>query len=76
MCWKIETAVFFMSPDSWSTDKRSFYYSDTNLFLIDYAYCKLYQIWLLLFENYCRSYCYTGASQWWKKLLQLLLKIG
>ena len=33
---------------SWSTDVSSFYYSDINLFLIDDAWCKLCNIWLLL----------------------------
>ena len=39
-----------------------FYYSNVNLFLIDYVCCKLCNIWLLLFENNSRSYHYTGAS--------------
>ena len=40
----------------WSTDISSFYYSDINLFLIDYVCCKLCNIWLLLLENNSRSY--------------------
>ena len=43
-----------------------FYYSDINLFLVDYAFCQLCNIWLLLFENNSRSYHYTGASHWRK----------
>ena len=56
-----------MRPASWSIDIYSFYYSDINLFLIDYACCKLCNIWLLLFENNSRSYHYTGSSHWRKK---------
>ena len=48
-----------MRPASWSTD--IFYYSDINLFLIDYGCCKLCDIWLLLFENNSRSYHYEGG---------------
>ena len=40
----------------------SLYYSDINLFLIDYAYCKLCNIWLILFENSSRNHHHTGAS--------------
>ena len=52
MCRKTKTTVFSMRPASWSTGISSFYYSDSNLFLIDYSWCKLCNIWLLLpFEN-------------------------
>ena len=44
-----------MWPASLSTDISSFYYSDINLFLIDYTWCKLYNIWLLRCENNSRS---------------------
>ena len=40
-----------------------------NLFLIDYAYCKLCNILLLLFENNSRSYHYAGASHWRKSIV-------
>ena len=63
MCHKIKTTVFFMWLASWNTDISSFYYSGNNLFLIDYSCCKLYNVWLLLFENNSRSYHYTGVSQ-------------
>ena len=76
LCRKIKTTVFFMWPASWRTDISSFYYSDINLLLINYACCKLCNIWLLLFENNSSSYRYTGASHWRKTLVQLLLKIG
>ena len=49
-----------------------FYYSDSNLFVIDYAYCKLCNIWLLLFENNSRSYHYTGASHWRKNIVAVI----
>ena len=61
--------VFFMLPASWSTDISSFYYSDINLFLIDYTCCKLCNIWLLLFENNSRSYYYIGALHWRKNIV-------
>ena len=57
---------------SWSTDVSSFYYSDINLFLIDYACCKLCNIWLLLFDNNFRSYHYTGASHWRKNIVAVV----
>ena len=44
-----------MWPTSWSPDISSFYCSDINKFLIDYAWCKLWNKWLLLFENNSRS---------------------
>ena len=55
MCRKIKTTVFSMWPASSSTDISSFYCSDINLFLIDYTWCKLCNIRLLLFENNSRS---------------------
>ena len=55
MCRKIKTTVFFMWPASSSTDISSFYCSDINLFLIDYTWCKLCNIRLLLFENNSKS---------------------
>ena len=57
---------------SLSTDVSSFYYSDINLFLIDYACCKLCNIWLLLFENNFSSYHYTGASHWRKNIVAVV----
>ena len=59
MCRKIKATVFFMWQASWSTDISSFYYSDINLFLIDYACFKLSNIWLLIFENNSRAYHYS-----------------
>ena len=58
-----------MRPASWSTDISSFDYSDINLFLIDYGFSKLCNIWLLLFENNSRSYHYTGVLHWRKKIV-------
>ena len=57
---------------SWSTDISSFYYSNINLFLIDYGCFKLCNIWLLLFENNCRSNHYTGASYCWKNVVSVI----
>ena len=57
---------------SLSTDVSLFYYSDINLFLIDYACCKLRNIWLLLFENNFSSYHYTGASHWRKNIVAVV----
>ena len=68
----IEWTVFFMWPDSWSTNISSFYYPDINLFLIDYDCCKLCNIWLFLFENNSRSYHYTGSSHWRKNLFAVI----
>ena len=50
----------------------SFYYSDINLFLIDYACCKLCNVWLLLVENNSRSYHYTGALHWRKNIVAVI----
>ena len=50
----------------------SFYYSDINLFLIDYAYCKLCNISLLFFKNNSRSYHYTGVSHWRKTIVAVI----
>ena len=61
-----------MSPASWIIDIYSFYYSDINLLLIDYACCKLCNIWLLIFESNSRSYHYTGASHWRKKIVAVI----
>ena len=36
-------------------DTSSFYCSDINLFLIDYAWCELRNVWLLLFGKNSRS---------------------
>ena len=44
-----------MWPTSWSPDISSFYCSDINLFLTDYAWCKLCKKWLLLFDSNTRS---------------------
>ena len=38
--------LLFMWPTSWSPDISSFYCSDINLFLTDYAWCKLWKKWL------------------------------
>ena len=72
MCRKIKTTVFFMWPASRSTDISSFYYTDITLFLIDYAWCKLCNIWLLLSENNSRSYHYTVASHWRKDIVEVI----
>ena len=52
---KIKTTVLFAWTTSWSPDISSFYSSDINLFLIDYAWCKPCNKWLLLFEKNSRS---------------------
>ena len=44
-----------MQPASWSPDLSSSYCSDINMLLIDYAWCKLCNKWLLLSENNPRS---------------------
>ena len=54
----------------------SFYYYDIDLFLIDYACCKLCNIWLLLFENNSRSYHYTGLSHWRKNIVAVITQDG
>ena len=41
-------------------------------FLIDYACCKLRNIWLLLFDSKSRSYYYTGASHWRKNVVAVI----
>ena len=73
--WKIKTTVLFMWPTSWSPDISSFYCSDINLLLIDYAKCKLCNKWLFLFENNSRSLtleeknccsCYSRLGDRWK----------
>ena len=66
MCWNISS--FYYSDINVS----SFYYSDTNLFLIDYPCCRLYNMLLLLFEKNSRSYYYTRALQWRKKVVVLI----
>ena len=68
----VNTTVFFMWPASWSTDISSFCYSGINLFLIDYACCKLCIIWLLILENNSRSYHYTGVSHWRKNIIAVI----
>ena len=47
-----------------------------NLFLIDYACCKLCNILLLLFENNSRSSDYTGASHWRKNIVGVVTQDG
>ena len=54
----------------------SFYCSDINPFLVDYASYKLYNIWLLLFEKNFSSITMQGLHTGGKTLLQLLLKRG
>ena len=44
-----------MLAASWSTDLSYSFYSDINLFLIDDAWRKLYNIRLLLWENKSRT---------------------
>ena len=44
-----------MWPASWIPHPSSFYCSDINLFLTGYAWCKLFNKSLLLFENNSRS---------------------
>ena len=51
-----------------------FYYSGINLFLIDYARCKLCNMWLLLFNNNSMIINIQQARTGRKTLLQLLLK--
>ena len=50
----------------------SFYYSDINLFLIDYACCKLCNVQLLFFESNVRSYHDTGDSNWRKNIVAVV----
>ena len=64
--------ILYVTQAFWSTDISSFYYSVTNLFLIDYVCCKLSNIWLLLFENNSRSYHYTGASHWRNNIVAVI----
>ena len=59
-----------MVDASWSPDIS--YYSDINLFLIDYDCCKLCNIWLFVFENNSRSYHYTGTSHWRKNIVAII----
>ena len=47
--------VLFMSLAFWSLDISSFYCSDMNLLLIDYAWCKRCNKRLFLFDNNSRS---------------------
>ena len=61
-----------MLPASLSNDIYSFYYSDINLFLIDYACCNLCNTWLLHFTNNARSFHYTGASHWRKNIVAFI----
>ena len=61
-----------MWPASWSIDRFSIYYSDTNLLLIDYACCKLCNMLLFLFGNNSRSYPYKGASYWKRKIVAFI----
>ena len=61
-----------MWPAFWSIDIYSFYYSNINLFLIDYGCCKLCNICLLLSENNCCSYHYTEASHWRKNFVTVI----
>ena len=51
---------------------KNFSYSGINLFLIEYACCKLSNIWLLLFENNSRSYHDTGASHCRKNIVAVI----
>ena len=76
MCQKIKTVVFFMRQAYLSTDIFSFYYSDMNLFLVDYACRKLGNIWSLLFENNSRIYHDTGsgASHWRKNIVTVIIQ--
>ena len=74
MCRKIKTTVFFTWPAYLSTDISSSYCSDFNLFLVDYACCKLCNIWLLLFESNYKSYHYTGPGAWqWRKNIVVVI---
>ena len=72
MCRKIKTTVFYILYYSESTDISPFYYSNINLLLVDYACCKLCNIWLILFENISRSYHYKGASNWRKNIVAVI----
>ena len=53
----------------------SFFYSDINLFLIDYACCKLCNIWLLLFGNNTRNFHHAGASHWRKNIVAVIKQV-
>ena len=75
MCRKIKTTVLFVWPASWRTDISSFYFSDINLFLIDYAYWELCNTGLLLFNNNSRSYHYTGVSHWRKNIVRVITQV-
>ena len=72
ICRKIKRTVFFMWPASWRTTISSCYYSDINLFLIDYVWFKLCNTWLLLFKNNSRSYHCTGAWHWKKNIVAVI----
>ena len=70
MCRKIRTTVFFMWPAG--ALMYLHFIILILMFLIDYACCKLCNIWLLLFENNFRSYHYTGASHWRKNIVAVV----
>ena len=64
LCYQILRALIYFS----------FFYSDINLFLIDDAWCKLCNIWLLLCESNSKSITMKELNTEGKILLQLLLK--
>ena len=64
LCYQLLRALIYFS----------FFYSDINLFLIDYAWCKLCNIWLLLCESNSKSITMQELNTGGKILLQLLLK--
>ena len=47
-----------------------------NLFFIDYAWCKLWTIWLPFSENNSRIIIMQKLNTGGKKLMQLLIKMG
>ena len=82
MCWKVrivKTPVFFIGDQLFGA-LIHLYYFDVNLFLIYDAWCKLCNIWLLLWENnsssitilelintggkYCCSYYSRQDDRW------------
>ena len=71
MFLKIKRTVFSIWPVSWSTDVSSFYCSNINLCLNDYAWCKLCNISLLLFENNSRSITIQQLD-WTKKIVAVI----
>ena len=82
ICRKVNgqnNCIIYVWPAFWSTYTFYFYYFDINLFLIDDACCKLYNMWLFPCENnsrginmlefhiggkYCCSYYSRQGGRW------------